>query len=42
MAKDCQRPKREKEIRKCYKCDCYNLRLGSGCNLGEDLSKNRE
>ena len=22
--------------------DCYNLRLGSGCNFGKDLSKSRE
>ena len=22
--------------------NCYNLRLGSGCNLGKDLKKNRE
>jgi len=21
---------------------CYNLRLGSGCNLGKDLRKNRD
>ena len=21
---------------------CYNPKLGSGCNLGKDLSKNRE
>ena len=22
-------------------CKCYNLRLGSGCNLGKDLRKDR-
>jgi len=37
-----QRTKREKETRKYYKCDCYDLRLGSDCNLGKDLSKSRK
>jgi len=25
----------------CYYCKCYDCKLGSGCNLGKDLSKSR-
>jgi len=39
MTKDCQNPKKEKEIRKCYKCDKAE-HLVKDCRTGQKM-KNR-